>query len=195
MARGMSVRMILLGTAGGLGLAAFALGLSSTAWPSLRPWTLDPTDPAVSLADVEREVLRRYPVPYLSASGLDAIKARGRVTLFDVRTADEFATGHLPGAIRIEPGSSATEILARYRDRIDAGPVVFYCAVGVRSSRMLMATLREIAPHAKGGVYNLRGGVFRWTAEGRGLVRGAEPGDVHPFDENWGRLLARTLDR
>ena len=44
------------------------------------------------------------------------------------------------------------------------------------------------------GVYtnvrNLDGSIFQWANEGRPLVRGNQRvQDVHPYDENWGRLL------
>lgn len=161
--------------------------------PAYGPWMLDPANPRVTLEDVEREVIRRYPVDDVSVSTLANMLAAGTVTLFDVRTQEEFEAGHLPGAIRIEPGSSAEAILSEHRGRLGQRAVVFYCAVGVRSSQVLMETLRELAPHAGGRLYNLRGGVFRWAAEGQALVSGNEPGKPHPFNENWGRLLARTV--
>jgi len=173
-------------------LLAVAAAFMTNVLPHLAPWTLDPTDPRVTLADVEREVVRRYRVPEMTPAALAGQLPGDEVTLFDVRTAEEFEAGHLPGAIRIEPGSTAEEILRLHRDRIAAGPVVFYCAVGVRSSDLMMRTLAQIAPHARAGLYNLRGGVFRWSTEGRALVSRAAPGRAHPFDENWGRLLART---
>lgn len=184
-------RLAIGAVTGAILLAAAAAFLWNTA-PHLAPWTLDPTDPRVSLEDVEREVVRRYRVPEMTPATLAAGLPGGSVTLFDVRTVEEFETGHLPGAIRIEPGSTAEEILSLHRDRIAAGPVVFYCAVGVRSSDLMMRTLTQIAPYARAGLYNLRGGVFRWSTEGRALVSRAAPGRAHPFDENWGRLLART---
>ncbi len=143
------------------------------------------------MEDVEREVIRRYRVPDVTPLTVAAMLARGGLTLFDVRTAAEFEAGHLPGAIRIEPGTPAGEILRLHRDKLEEGPVVFYCAVGVRSSRLMLQTLRQLAPHAPNGIYNLRGGVFRWTADGRPLVKGAEIGKAHPFDDGWGQLLAR----
>lgn len=195
MAYNMPKRALLIGALAGAALAAGAAILVSQASPSLAPWTLDPANPRVSLEDVEREVIRRYPVPDMAPSTLAAMVARGEATLFDVRTLEEYEAGHLPGAIRIEPASSAADILAAHRDRLDDGPLVFYCAVGVRSSQIMMATLREIAPHTRAGAYNLRGGIFRWTADGHALVRGAAPGKPHPFDENWGQLLARITPR
>ncbi len=192
-------RQLLIAAATGAALAAGAVALVVGFGPVALPWTLNPTDPRVSLEDVEREVARRYPVPDIGPSTLAAMLTRGEATLFDVRTVEEYEAGHLPGAIRIEPGTSAADILRLHQNRLDDGPVVFYCAVGVRSSRIMMATLRELAPYAKAGAYNLRGGIFRWTAEGRTLVKGAEPGQPpgqpHPFDDNWGQLLARTLPR
>jgi hypothetical protein len=58
---------------------------------------------------------------------------------------------------------------------------------------MVMRTLERIAPHATGGIYNLRGGIFRWASGGRALVRGDAPGEAHPFDANWGQLLSRSV--
>jgi rhodanese-related sulfurtransferase len=196
----MNLRLLLAGAAAGGGLMAGAAILVATALPTMAPWkatpwTLDPTDPRLSLEDVEREVIRRYPVPDISASALAAVLASGAVTLFDVRTQEEYEAGHLPGSIRIEPGSSSAEIIRLHRDRLDDGPVVFYCAVGVRSSRVLMATLEKLAPLARDGIFNLRGGIFRWTADGRALVIGTEAGRPHPFDDSWGQLLARTTPR
>jgi rhodanese-related sulfurtransferase len=154
---------------------------------------LDPSNPQVTLDEVEREVRRRYPVADVTAGTLAGMLAAGPVTLFDVRTREEFDAGHLPGAIRIEPGASAQDILREHRDKLGEQAIVFYCAVGVRSSRMLMRTLRDLTPQTPGRLYNLRGGVFRWAAHGGTLVRGGEAGEPHPFDEDWGSLLSRTL--
>lgn len=195
MTKRMPPRTLMIGALAGAVLTAGTAILVSTTSPALAPWTLDPADPRVSLEDVEREVIRRYPVPDIAPATLAAMLSRGEATLFDVRTQEEYEAGHLPGAIRIEPGTSAADILAAHRDKLDDGPVVFYCAVGVRSSRIMLATLRQIAPYSRAGAYNLRGGVFRWTADGRPLVKGVAPGEAHPFNESWGQLLARTTPR
>lgn len=191
-------RWTLLGlTAALLLLTAGAVGLAPILAPTLAPWTLDPADPRVSLEDVEREVIRRYPVADVTSATLAGMIARGNVTLFDVRTPEEFASGHLPGAIRVEPGSDGDQILSLHRDKLKDRPVVFYCAVGVRASDVMMRSLKQLAPHANAGLYNLRGGLFRWTAEGRALTRvdgqDAKPGKAHHFDDRWKLLLARTI--
>jgi hypothetical protein len=53
--------------------------------------------------------------------------------------------------------------------------------------------LRRRAAHeapAK-AIFNLRGGIFRWHAEGRPLEYGPGASGVHPFSRDWGRLLKR----
>jgi len=185
-------RMRALAAVAAIAGALLAAALTWTLMTVPGPWRLDPADPRVSLADVEREVARRHPVPDIAPAALAPMLAGGKVVLFDVRTEEEFAAGHLPGAIRVEPGMEAGEFLGLHRDRLGIAPVVFYCAVGVRSSQMMMRTLERIAPHATGGIYNLRGGIFRWTADGRALVRGDAQGEAHPFDANWGQLLSRS---
>jgi rhodanese-related sulfurtransferase len=185
-------RMRALAAVAAIAGALLAAALTWTLMTVPGPWRLDPADPRVSLDDVEREVARRYPVPDIASASLARMLASGDVVLFDVRTAEEFAAGHLPGAIRVEPGTGAEEFLARHRARLGGAPVVFYCAVGVRSAQMMMRTLERIAPHATGGIYNLRGGIFRWASGGRALVRGDAPGEAHPFDANWGQLLSRS---
>lgn len=186
-------RFVLWIAAGILVLATGGATLMAAMMSGLMPWSLDPSDPRVTLEDVEREVIRRYPVADITASTLAGLLAREEVTLFDVRTEEEFDAGHLPGAIRLEPGSSADDILSRHRNTLKDRPVIFYCAVGVRSSQVMMRTLARIAPHTNGKIYTLRGGIFRWAAEGRPLNRDGGPGKPHHFDASWARLLSRTL--
>ncbi len=143
--------MKLIGLAAVAACVAVGAVMSSTTTSALGPWTLDPRDPRVTMEDVEREVIRRYRVPDVTPATVAATLARGGMALFDVRTAAEFEAGHLPGAIRIEPGTPASEILRLHRDKLEEGPVVFYCAVGVRSSRLMLQTLRQLAPHAPNG--------------------------------------------
>jgi rhodanese-related sulfurtransferase len=185
-------REVLIGTAAAAMAAAGTAALMWAADPLRAPWTLDPADPAVSLDDVEREVIARYRVADITPAALARMLASGEVLLFDVRTPEEHEAGHLPGALRVDPDETADGFLEAHGDRLRGRPLVFYCAVGVRSSRFMVRTLRQVAPHAAAGVYNLRGGVFRWTADGGALVSGTAPGRLHPYDENWGKLLART---
>jgi hypothetical protein len=48
--------------------------------------------------------------------------------------------------------------------------------------------MQEAPPKA---IFNLRGGIFRWHAEGRPLAFGPGASGVHPFSRDWGQLLKR----
>jgi rhodanese-related sulfurtransferase len=187
-ARGLVIAMVFFAIAAlGLGLR----GLTNTVEDiNLR---FDPSNAGTTLDDVEREVVLRFRVPDISVTSLESSLSKGAVTLFDVRTKEEYELGHIPGAIRIDPDVNPRDFLAAHGDRLKDQPAVFYCAVGVRSSRMMSRLLRDVSPVAKAGVHNLRGGAFRWVTAGRQLVAGAEPGQLHPFDDEWEKLLQRTL--
>lgn len=107
--------------------------------------------------------------------------------LLDVRTEAEFAVSRLRGAVRVDPEApdlAFLDTLAR-----DA-PIVAYCSVGYRSSK-LVRTLRE-----KGftNVSNLEGSIFQWANEGRPVYRdGKRVRQVHPYDRVWGMLLQKEL--
>lgn len=154
---------------------------------------LDAGDPRVTLKHVEAEVDRRWGVAPIKAGDLEARLAATDTVVFDVREADEFALGHLPGAIRVDPEMSADEFYQAYGDQLAGKPVVFYCSVGVRSSQLAKRLASKPSPHGAATVYNLRGGVFRWVVEGRTLVAGSAPGQLHPYDSDWKELFARTL--
>lgn len=65
------------------------------------------------------------------AAALEALKQQNAV-LVDVRTADEYAEGALPGSIRIETDELRDRIAAVAPDKNQ--PVVLYCRSGRRSS-------------------------------------------------------------
>lgn len=159
----------------------------------LLPWTLDPNDASLTLEGVEADVARRYGVPEISAQHLALAMADNRVVIFDVRAADEYAMGHLPGSIRVEPEESIEGFLRAHKDKLGALPVVFSCSVGVRSGVLARRLMASIAPRAPGGVFNLRGGLFRWVAQGRTLVAEGGVGALHAYDASWKQLLDRTL--
>lgn len=77
--------------------------------------------------------------------------------LIDVRTPEEFSTGHIPGSVNIN-----VETLANRLDEVPAGvPIVVYCRSGNRS-----ATAAQILVNAGfSPVFDL-GGIQQWVAEG-----------------------------
>lgn len=77
--------------------------------------------------------------------------------LIDVRTPEEFASGHISGAVNIPVES----LQSRLSEVSNAQPIVVYCRSGNRS-----ATASQILEQAGySNVYDL-GGIIDWTAQG-----------------------------
>lgn len=101
-------------------------------------------------------------VTQASASGVAARVTSGEVTVVDVRSAAEWAHGHLPGALHIPLGSLA-ERLAAIPPR---KPVIVQCQGGTRSAMAASVLLSHGVP----GVINLRGGYDEWRREALPIV-------------------------
>lgn len=81
--------------------------------------------------------------------------------LLDVRTAEEFASGHIEGAVNIP-----VQILASYLDEVPQDqPVVIYCRSGNRSAQA--ASILRGAGYSD--VYDIDGGVIAWSNQNRPL--------------------------
>lgn len=88
-----------------------------------------------------------------------------KAQLIDVRTAGEFAGGHLDGALNLDWTSGQLQASMSTLDK-DA-PVLVYCASGRRS-----AAAREALQKAGfKDVNDLAGGIQAWTANGKPIVR------------------------
>src|SRR5690606_1714295 len=85
----------------------------------------------------------------------------GRITLIDIREADEFETGSIPGARLIPRGVLEVNIEAQVPDR--STPVVLYCSGGHRSI-LAAASLTAMGYES---VSSMQGGFERWKTEGR----------------------------
>ena len=83
--------------------------------------------------------------------------------LVDVRETHEYAAGHIPRA-RLVPLNT---LLTRPRDHVTGSPVVFVCAVGVRSA----LACEMAAAIGLRQVYNLEGGTSAWAASGLPIER------------------------
>ncbi|MFW5828905.1 MAG: rhodanese-like domain-containing protein [Planctomycetota bacterium] len=146
-------------------------------------WTAEP-DLAGTIAWVEA----RHPgVQHVDVDELRRDAGSG-LLLFDVRSPEEYAVSHLPGALYWSDHARALEqIDAQHTQR-----VIVYCSVGERSSRAASA-LQAARPELT--VANLRGGIFAWAMAGAPLVdvSGAATTRVHPYDAHWGRLLPSKL--
>lgn len=112
-----------------------------------------------------------------------ADKMRPQPQLLDVREGVEFAVSHLPGAIHVPPDSKIGDVMAKL-DR--TRPVVTYCSVGYRSSKMA----RRLQAAGFKHVMNLEGSIFAWANEGRALEKDGKPaGTVHPYSSTYSRML------
>lgn len=81
------------------------------------------------------------------------------ILLIDVRTPDEFASGHLSGAINIP----VEELQARLNEVPDDKPIVVYCRSGNRSHT---ASLILDSAGYSSAIYDIDGGVIAWSAAG-----------------------------
>ena len=87
------------------------------------------------------------------------------LVVLDVRTAAEYAEGHVPGAINIPNG----ELAARVAELADAKgrDIVVYCRTGVRASQAL--DVLDKAGFKR--LFHLQGDYNRWTEEKRPTVK------------------------
>lgn len=98
----------------------------------------------------------------LTISGMQSFLAEGRTgLLIDVRSASEFATGHIPGAIHMP----LEQVESRVDDLNTKLPIILICKSGQRA-RMAAALLEPCRPEAK----VLEGGTDGWRKAGLPLV-------------------------
>jgi molybdopterin/thiamine biosynthesis adenylyltransferase/rhodanese-related sulfurtransferase len=95
-----------------------------------------------------------------TAEAAAAIDEPGTVVL-DVREADEYEQGTLPGAIHIPRGFLESQIESKVTDR--GAPIVVYCAGGTRSA-FAAETLGQLGYT---DVVSMVGGFNKWKDEGR----------------------------
>ncbi|MBI1316925.1 rhodanese-like domain-containing protein [bacterium] len=93
------------------------------------------------------------------------LKANKAVQLVDVRSAGEFAEGHLPNAQNIDINSGDFDQKVAKLDKTK--PVYVYCAVGGRSAKA-MSKLQKMGFVE---ILNLDGGIKAWSREGKKVVR------------------------
>jgi rhodanese-related sulfurtransferase len=147
---------------------------SDPSWPSIKEQIRSDFPDVTTITPEELE------------SRLDGPEAE-RPILLDVREAEEFAVSHLAGAIRVQPGSDASETLESIpKDAL----IVAYCSVGYRSSELA----ERLMARGYTNVVNLEGSIFEWANEGHPVERdGSLVEQVHPYDPNWGKLLDPKL--
>mgnify|MGYP001315044109 CR=1 FL=1 len=132
-----------------------ALAVTGCAAPQAEVQTAAPAAaaPAIAMNGAPQKV---SPEAYMS----DFVDSGAAHQLIDVRTAEEYATGHIAGSINIP----VQEIGARLGEISQDEPVVLYCRSGNRSGQA--AQILDGAGFT--GVYDL-GGISSWQSAGYGL--------------------------
>lgn len=93
---------------------------------------------------------------------------RENAIFIDVRSAAEFASGHVPDSINIPREKIVERLpeLEKYRDR----PLILNCASGVRSG----SACGELRKRGFEKVFNLAGGVGAWAQAGLPMKKGSK---------------------
>jgi rhodanese-related sulfurtransferase len=85
--------------------------------------------------------------------------------ILDVRTPDEYNTGHIEGAINIDYNSDTFEDILATLDR--SGEYLVYCRSGDQSSEVV-EIMEELEFTM---IYHMNGGIIEWSAEGLPFTR------------------------
>lgn len=107
-----------------------------------------------------------------------------KVTWLDVRSREEFAVSHIPGASWLGDDAVPEEIIGHYTNEY---PIIVYCSVGYRSEKVAI----KLKNAGMLNVKNLYGGIFEWKNKGLPLTDsgGKLTDKVHAFDKKWGIWL------
>jgi rhodanese-related sulfurtransferase len=92
------------------------------------------------------------------------LKSSENPQLLDVRTPQEFSSGHIKKATNINWNGSDFEVLTAKLDKTK--PVFVYCKAGGRSTK----ASEKLAEMGFTTIYNLEGGVTKWTEEKLPLI-------------------------
>ncbi|MDQ1514241.1 MAG: sulfur-carrier protein adenylyltransferase/sulfurtransferase [Actinomycetota bacterium] len=111
-----------------------------------------------------RELLKATKAQIREVTPEQAERDQGRATFLDVREADEFDQGTIPGAVFIPRGFLELQVEGKIPDKDT--PVVVYCAGGARSA----FAARDLAELGYTDVVSMAGGFNQWKNEGRNWV-------------------------
>ena len=144
-----------------------------------------------ALQQTIEDVARKWPaVAHLDAGSVARLMADKSAVVFDVRSQEEYAVSHLDGAVWVDPSIGAAAFLEQHGASVKGKTAVFYCSVGVRSSKLAARVADGVKAAGATGMGELRGGIFAWGGEGRPLVDAKGATDkVHGYDSTWGRLV------
>src|SRR3989440_7686280 len=111
-----------------------------------------------------RDLLKSTKAQIREITPEQAEQQRGRAAFLDVREADEFDQGTIPGSVFIPRGNLELSVEGKIPDK-DA-PVIVYCAGGARSA-FAAKSLTELGYR---DVVSMSGGFNQWKNEGRDWI-------------------------
>lgn len=91
--------------------------------------------------------------------------------LIDVREADEYAAGHLPGAIHMSRGMLEFKIAGNPKMQARDLNIVLYCKTSGRAA----LSAKSLADMGYTHVRSIAGGVDAWVAAGHEVYKPAQP--------------------
>ena len=148
-----------------------------------------------SLPALQKDIESRYDgVAHITADKLakQMSESPESVVLFDVREVAEYNVSHIPGAIQVAPNIWHSPFMKKYAAQLKGKTVIFYCSVGVRSSKLARYVQKAAKTAGATHVANLQYGIFGWHNEGRPLVDNTKATKlVHPYDKHWGQLVTQ----
>ncbi|SEL78425.1 Rhodanese-related sulfurtransferase [Aquimarina amphilecti] len=104
-------------------------------------------------------------VELITVEEMDSLLEMEKVQLVDVRTAKEYAEGHIEGAINIDFSDENFETLISEVDKTK--PVAVYCGRGGRSGKC--SAYMKKAGFTK--IYDLDGGITEWKYKGKQITK------------------------
>lgn len=120
----------------------------------------------------------------------EKLKANENRQLLDVRTPEEYNSGHIDNAVNVNWNGDNFVAEASKYDK--SKPIFVYCKVGGRSAK----AADKLAELGFKEIYNLDGGVMKWDAAGnstraKGEQDGVKPSDkiIGICDQEYGELI------
>ena len=143
-----------------------------------------------NLETIQNDLENRYgSISHIDGNNFSKLNHE-KTIVFDVREKNEFDVSHLPQAIQVDPEISNQSFISNYKEQVTGKDIVFYCSVGQRSSVLASRLKSALIEQGATKVYNLKGGVFRWSNEKKELIQGKKPTQfIHPYNPLWGLLL------
>lgn len=170
---------------------AFQFVLVIIVFDAVQLFGFNPSGNKLNWTKLLNDIRKSYPmVKQITTQELDEwLKSadRKKPLLLDARAKDEYAASHLKDAKLASTEKKALKILdTMQRDE----PIVVYCSVGVRSSKLA----QKLQKQGYFNVYNLEGSIFKWANEGRPVYADEKVvKKVHHYDSKWGQFLKRKL--